>query len=115
VGRWKTVMFQCESCEFMDGMLFNLNEEEDDPTQTYDCPKCGFFTFSQRPYISAAGTNTSKTSQSIPDGVRKFSEIREKRSLERELTKAKRMKDKGLAADVRKEASDRKMVIKESH
>ena len=115
MGRWKTVMFLCEECDFKDGKLFDLNDEADDPSAAYSCPKCGALAFSSIPFITAAGTNTSKTSQSIPDGVRKFSEIREKRSLERELTKAKREKNKGLASDVRKEAADRKLVIKESH
>lgn len=108
----RTYRFRCADteCDFEDSILFDLNEEDSDAV--LDCPECGQNSYSKTLHISAHGANTSKTSQSIPDGVRKFENKRAQRKLENVIRHAKKRGDSDTIRQAAKEGVDRGMLVK---
>ena len=112
MAKWRMYRYKCREClEFSDELL-DLNIVEDYSSLEFDC-SCGS-TKKFILYIEPNGFNTSKLSQSIPDGVRKFDTIRETRKLERTISKAKRERDIDTIVEASKENKDRGLKAKGS-
>jgi hypothetical protein len=108
----RSYKFLCrtEECGYSDTILFDLDVEDSDAI--LECPECGEATYSKTLYISSQGANTSKTSETIPAGVRKFEGKRAQRKIENAIRRAKKTGDTDTIIEASKESLDRGIIAK---
>ena len=110
MAKWRTHRYRCRTCEAFKDELLDMNDTPDFQSMTFDC-ECGE-TMEYALHMESRGFNTAKMSQSLPDGVRKFTKRRDERRLERAIKKAKKAGDMDTVVEASKESLDKGVIVK---
>lgn len=110
MGKWRSYRYRCNNCKHSEDKILDLNTSSKE--DVHMCSKCSEGQLFIVPFLEQNGFSTSKCSASVPDGMGRFKHIKEKRKLEREISKAKKSMDTDVLLGVSKEARDRNIVVK---
>lgn len=100
MARWLTRDYACPQCGKFD-ILHQLEEGEAPPLAQL-CPECGALA----PYSPSYGSNMKVA---LPDGTKRFADVRASRQLEKAAKKAKRQGDK---AEVKKILTEKHKLLR---